>query len=323
MGLTKPDGDKQWLRLSCRVHPEAIEAVSELLRRYVPAGVSIEEAIKREAGGRDWAEGWQVDLDQPATVSAFVPLDEKAHSICRQVEEGLWHLGQMLPVYSLDTDVLSEEDWSSAWREHFHVHRVGRRLVIKPSWRDYTQQPGELVIELDPGMAFGTGLHPSTQLCLQELEERMRPGMSVLDVGTGSGILAIAASLLGAQRVLACDVDPVAVDAALKNVKLNGLQDRVDVKLGTLVGKNKVLPDGHRYDLIVANIVADTIVELMPEVYTIASAGAIAIFSGIIVDKQDRVADALAKVGFDPVGHRQQGDWVMLVAARPHNGAPR
>jgi len=309
----------RWLELTISAHREAVEAISGLLSCYAPGGVAIEEPIALLDDGQEY----RVLPDEAVLVRAYLPMDGTEEEKRRSVEEGLWHLGQMLPVYSLDTDVLSEEDWSSAWREHFHVHRVGRRLVIKPSWRDYTQQPGELVIELDPGMAFGTGLHPSTQLCLQELEERMRPGMSVLDVGTGSGILAIAASLLGAQRVLACDVDPVAVDAALKNVKLNGLQDRVDVKLGTLVGENKVLPDGHRYDLIVANIVADTIVELMPEVYTIASAGAIAIFSGIIVDKQDRVADALAKVGFDPVGHRQQGDWVMLVAARPHNGAPR
>jgi ribosomal protein L11 methyltransferase len=283
--------------------------------------VSIEEAIKPNSDERGWAEGWQVDLERPAMVSAFVPLDERAEAVRRRVEEGLWHLGQMLPVYAFETEVLSEEDWASAWREHFHVHRVGRRLVIKPSWREYEPQPGEHVIELDPGMAFGTGLHPTTQLCLQELEERVRAGLTVADVGTGSGILSIAAVLLGAKSVLACDVDSVAVDAARENSRLNGMQNTVEVRLGTLAGDKRALAPGQQFDLVVANIVADVIATLMPELYAATAPGATAIFSGIIESKEERVAEALAAAGFQMAERRQQGDWVMVAATRPADGA--
>lgn len=307
---------RQWLQLSCQVHAEAVEAVSELFRRHIPSGVSIEEAIKPTGADRGRAEGWSVDLTRPAKVSAFVPADERAGAIRHQLEEGLWHLGQLLPVYSFETRVLSEQDWAQAWREHYQVHRVGRRLVIKPSWREYEPGPGELVIELDPGMAFGTGLHPTTQLCLRELEERVKPGMRVADIGTGSGILSIAAALLGAKRVFACDTDPVAVSAAQDNSGLNRLADVIEVRRGTIGGQQSVLRRNQHFDVVVANIVADVIAGLMPAVYDATAPGGAAIFSGIIDSREEIVAKALETVGFERLGRQQQGDWVMLAARR-------
>ena len=147
-------------------------------------------------------------------------LDEKR----RQVEEALWHLRQIASIPEPQFRTVVEEEWANAWKEHFHVTRIGQRLVVKPSWREYTPQADDIVLELDPGMAFGTGLHPTTQMCLLALEKYVRGGERVLDLGTGSGILAIAAVKLGAAACLATDIDPVAVEAARANVAANGVQ---------------------------------------------------------------------------------------------------
>jgi len=304
---------RRWLQLTCRAHPEAAEAVSEAFRRFVPSGVCILEAV--ESNGQP--EGWRIDLGQPATISAFIPVDDQAPSIQHQVEESLWHIGQMLPIYSFHTEELAEEDWALAWRQHFHVHRVGRRLVIKPSWRDYTAEPGDVVIELDPGLAFGTGLHPTTQMCLLELEEVIQPGMTVLDVGTGSAILSLAAARLGAERILACDLDAIAVAVARENVERNRLQDRVEVRSGTLGGPSAVLPPGQCFDLVVANIIADTVTSLMPHLVMATRPGGLALFSGIIDSREEGVVRSLEAAGYQTAWRRQQGDWVMLAARRP------
>lgn len=304
---------RKWLQLICETHPEGVEAVSELFRRHVPSGVSIQEA----AEPTDLAGGWRIDLNRPAVVSAFVPFDDDSSAIRHHIEQGLWHIGQILPVYSFRVETLSEQDWAVAWREHFHVHRVGRRLVIKPTWREYEAQSDDVVIDLDPGMAFGTGLHPTTQMCLLGLEEAVRPGMAVLDVGTGSAVLAIAAVKLGANSVLACDLDPIAVDVARQNVSLNGLRESVDVRRGTLGPGSSVVDQGQRFDLLLANIIADVIVALMPDLFSALRPGGLALLSGIIDTKEAGVARALEAVGFEMISRRQQGDWLMLVVRRP------
>jgi ribosomal protein L11 methyltransferase len=303
----------QWLQLACETHPEAVEAVSELFRRYVPTGVSIQESVQPT----DLAGGWRIDLERPAVVSAFIPLDGRAAAIQQQIEQDLWHIGTILPIYSFHVETLSEQDWAEAWREHFHVHRVGTRTVIKPTWRDYVAQPNDVVIDLDPGMAFGTGLHPTTQMCLAELEQAVKPGASVLDVGTGSAILSIAAVKLGAGSVLACDVDPVAVDVARQNVALNGLQDRVQVALGSLGPSSTLLRDGQQFDLLLANIIADVIVALMPSFFSALMPGGLAILSGIIDTKEESVDQALGEAGFELASREKQGDWLMLAVRRP------
>ena len=161
----------------------------------------------------------------PSTVivKTYLPLDGTAGEAQRRLEEGLWHLGQIYPIPDPVIRELAEEDWAEAWKQQYHLLRVGRRIVIVPAWEAYAPAPGEVVIRLEPGMAFGTGLHPTTRLCLEALEAHLAPGCTVLDVGTGSGVLAIAAAKLGARSVLALDADPVAVSVARENVALNGV----------------------------------------------------------------------------------------------------
>jgi ribosomal protein L11 methyltransferase len=206
---------------------------------------------------------------------------------------------------------LAETDWAEAWKTSYHVLHVGRRLVIRPTWRDYTPQPADLVISLDPSMAFGSGLHPTTRLCLEALEDYLSPGAIVLDVGTGSGILAIAAARLGASGVLALDTDPLAVQIARENAALNQVESVVDVQLGTIQTANGKYQISN---LIVANILAETIVDLMPTLVANLSSEGILVASGIIAERADAVVASLRGNGLSLAERRDDGEWVALIA---------
>jgi ribosomal protein L11 methyltransferase len=192
--------------------------------------------------------------------------------------------------------------------------RVGQRIVVKPSWQTYTPRPDDVVVELDPGMAFGTGLHPSTRLCLVALEEYLTPGMRVLDVGTGSGILAIAAARLGAGPVLATDIDPIAIQAARANVAANEVEHIVSVEPGSWP---TLEPQDQAFDIVLVNILAETIVELLDEglAHYLKKAGLIVV-AGIIESQEAMVAEALGAQGVDIVKRLQEKDWVALVGSK-------
>src|SRR5258708_1815217 len=215
----------RWLELTVQAHPEAVESVSELLSRYTPGGVAIEEPFELVDEGQEY----RVLTGEPVKVHAYLPIDGKEEEARQRVAEGLWHLSSLGPQFvgDLQTRVVNEEDWANAWKDYYHVTHIGRRLVIRPSWRDYTPKDDEAVLELDPCMAFGTGLHPTTRMCLEPVEQRTRPGMRVLDVGTGSGILALAAAKLGAQSVYCIDNSSLAVESATTNATVNGLSERI------------------------------------------------------------------------------------------------
>ena len=220
-----------WLELSVEVDSEAVEAVAEVLASYgYNGGVVVEPAWTPGDEGPEF----RYDATRPSVLRTYVPLDEQAEDTRQRVEQALWHLGQMRPIGPLQTRALQEEDWANAWKQHYAVLRVGERIVIVPSWLEHTPAPEDVVLHLDPGMAFGTGLHPTTRLCLRLLERYTRPGQRALDLGTGSGILAIAAARLGADAVLALDNDPVAVAVAAENVARNGVSERVTVAEGSL-----------------------------------------------------------------------------------------
>jgi ribosomal protein L11 methyltransferase len=206
---------------------------------------------------------------------------------------------------------VAEKDWEEAWKKRLTVLRIGERIVIQPSWLDYDAGPEDVVIRLDPGMAFGTGLHPTTQICLRALEDFVQPGMEVLDLGTGSGVLAIAAAKLGAARVLAVDNDPQAVVVARRNVIDNGVGDRVQVREGSL------LDISDYYDLVVVNILARVIVELIEEgLAEHLRPEAVLITAGITIDSASGVAAAFERGGLDLTDQRQQDDWISLLARR-------
>src|SRR5947208_9395563 len=246
----------RWLELTVRTHPEAVESVSEILSRYASGGVAIEEPIDLVDEGQEY----RVLVGQPVQVHAYLPIDGKEEEARQRVAEGLWHfasLGQHF-VGDLQTRVVNEEDWANAWKDYFHVTHIGQRLVIRPSWREYTPTDDEVVLELDPGMAFGTGLHPTTRMCLEQLEQLTRAGMRVLDVGTGSGILALAAAKLGAASVYCIDNSSVAVESAAANAAINDLSDKITVVLGTLDSAEAARRAG-QYDMVPVNILAHII----------------------------------------------------------------
>lgn len=333
-GQTKP---VTWLELSVACDSEAVEPVSELLARYgYNGGVAIEPPI---IPGEDGPE-YQYDPARPVTVRTYLALDDSAEETRARIEQGLWLLGMIRPVGPLQIRQIEEEDWANAWKQYYTIQRIGARIVIVPSWLDYQPLPEDLLLRLDPGMAFGTGLHPTTQLCLIELEQRITPGMHVLDLGCGSGILSIAAARLGATQVLALDTDPIAVEATRANAALNGVADRIIVAEGSLgrgasfghwlrpdAGSDAespvflpVLLPGNTpppFDLIVANIIARVLVAVAPDFATALRPGGLLISSGIIADREPDVVAAYAAAGLEAVSRQPEGDWVALVHRKP------
>lgn len=288
----------EWLEVSVEAENEAAEAVAEVLSRYAHRGVVV------EAGPDGWNAG-------PVVVRAYLPTDDELWTKKKGIQEALWHLGQIRPVPEPLFRSVVEEDWTEAWKKRLKVLRIGEHIVIQPSWLDYRPAPEDVVIQLDPGMAFGTGLHPTTQSCLCALEDYVRPGMEVLDLGTGSGILAIAAARLKARRVLAVDHDQQAVRVARDNVATNRVQETVRVRQGSL-------PDvAGRYDLVVVNILARVIVEMVQGgLSERLQPDGVLITAGITVDKVSDVVVAFERGGLELIDQRQKGDWVGLVAKR-------
>jgi ribosomal protein L11 methyltransferase len=299
----------KWIELSMQVDGEAAEAVAEVLRRYVHQGIVIEQHYAADEGfpGDPPPEG-------PLTVRAYLPDDQAASGKQREIEKALYYLGRLYPLPEPRFTLVEEEDWSEAWKAHYQPVRVGRKLLVKPAWLHADISPNDVVIELDPGMAFGTGTHPSTQLCLMALEDLIRPGQRVLDLGCGSGILAIAAARLGATNVLALDTDPIAVRVAHENVAANSVRDRVHVERGSMESQ---LHAPRRFDLVIVNILAKVIIEMCGQGlgHVVRPDGHL-VAAGIIDEQANEVASALEKAGLQVEARRQSADWVALITRR-------
>ncbi len=302
-----------WLELTVQAHPEAIESVSELLSQHTSGGVAIEEPIELFDEGQEY----RVVTGKPVLVHAYLPIDGKEEEARQKVAEGLWHFSSLGShfVGELTTRTVNEEDWANAWKDYFHVTHIGQRLVIRPSWRDYTPKADEVVLTLDPGMAFGTGLHPTTRMCLEQVEQRVHAGMKVLDVGTGSGILAIAAAKLGAESVYAIDNSSVAVESTLANAEMNNLQDRIQVVLGVLDDAEATRMAG-QYDFVIANIIAHIIGSIAPQLAQVVSPAGVLVVSGIIEARRHDAEDPLLAAGLELVEQIMIDDWMALVLRR-------
>ncbi len=303
----------RWLELTVQVHPEAVESVSELLRRYSSDGVVIEEPFELTDDGQDY----RVLYGQPVKIHAYIPIDGKEEAVCQQIEQGLWHLSSIGEhfVGEMQTCVVDEEDWANAWKDYYHVTHIGRRLVIRPSWREYTPKEHEVVVTLDPGMAFGTGVHPTTRMCLEQVEQRVQTGMRVLDVGTGSGILALAAAKLGAQHVDAIDNSSVAVESAIANAAMNDLGDRIKVVLGVLDEVEAERMAGN-YNLVLANILAHVIGSIAPHLARVLAPQGLVVVSGIIEARRHEAEGPLLESGLALVEEVKIDDWLALVYAK-------
>jgi ribosomal protein L11 methyltransferase len=296
-----------------KVDGEAAEAIAEVLRPYAyQQGVALEQLGDNSSPDPD-------ALEPQITVKIFVPEAEDTPAFRRRIEEILYHLNRMYPIPDPTFRVLAEEDWATAWKRHYHPFRVGHRIWVVPSWEEDAVsartesgelQPDAIVLLLDPGMAFGTGLHPTTQHCLQALEGVVQPAVRVLDLGTGSGILGIAAAKLGAGEVLAVDTDAVAVEAAATNARLNDIAGRVTVNLGSL---QDVKAKG--WDVVVVNILAPVIVALLREAGLMGYVrqGGSLILSGIIEEQVSDVEAAVIANGGRVDQRLTERDWVSLI----------
>jgi len=310
-----------WLELSIVADQEAVEAVSEILSRVAPGGVSVEVPFTLIDEGLAAAP----EPGGPATLRAYIPaLDAvAAQAAIEQVTRDLGHLQAfgLRPIGDLVVQPVHEEDWAAAWKQHFPVLRVGKRLVIRPTWRRHRAQPGDVVLALDPGMAFGTGLHPTTRLCMAGIERWADAGLvdgaRVLDVGCGSGILAIAAARLGARSVLGVDTDPIAIDATTANVRRNRLAKRIGASRGSVPVNTMLWREWGPFDLVVANLIASLLVELAPALAASVRPGGRLLASGIFIDREPEVVAAFEQVGLRIIEREHQTDWVVLDVERP------
>jgi ribosomal protein L11 methyltransferase len=313
-GSGGPAATGAWLELSVEADIEAVEAVSEILDRSAPGGTSVEPGFELTDEGL----GARVDPSRPAIVRAYLPARDPAalERAVADTTEALGHLQAfgLRPIGELRTRIVDEADWAEAWKAYFPVMRIGRRLVIRPTWRRHRRGPDDVVLALDPGMAFGTGLHPTTRLCLAMIEAAADRGRlrdaRVLDVGCGSGILAIAAVRLGAANALGVDTDPIAVEATLANAGRNGLGRRIEARLGSLP------TSAGPFDVVLANLIAGVLVPIAPLLRDALRPGGILVASGIFIDRERDVRAAAEAVGLEVVGRLDEGEWVALEAVR-------
>ena len=295
----------RWLELTVEVDSEAVEAVSEILGRLGHGA-----AVRPTRLVRDPADELEVreDPTAPYEMTAHLPDDAAAPAAIERTERALWHFQAfgLRPVGALRVRPVEDRDWNEAWKAHYEPQRIGR-LVIVPSWLEPAEGTGAIILRLDPGMAFGTGLHPTTRACLSLLQEVRPMPERVLDVGSGSGILGIAALALGAGTVDAIDTDPEAVTATAANAEANGFAGRLSVRQGSLDEAAR-----QQYPLVLANLVAAVLVQLARRLASHLASGGTLLASGIIAERGPEVEAALAAAGLACAERRIDGEWVSL-----------
>lgn len=301
--------------------PEAEDAVVNLFETAGAKGTMVEGAENLSAIKDDKTINYvdEALLAMPSDevmITGFFPKDGRFDAALAKLKDGV----AALRSFGLDPgrarfDVweIAEEDWANSWKQYYKPTKIGARVVVKPTWEAYTPAPGETMIEMDPGMAFGTGTHETTRLCVRALEEQIAGGERVYDIGCGSGILSIAAAKLGAGDVIGVDFDPVAVDAAKQNVALNHLSDQIKIDEGDLLD---VVPRENPADIIVANILAEVVIRLIDSVRLYLKDGGVFIASGIIHEHLQEVIDALKVKQFDNIDVKTMGEWDAVIARK-------
>ncbi|TWJ19571.1 50S ribosomal protein L11 methyltransferase [Geobacter argillaceus] len=291
-----------WLEIACRVPASLVDQVADELVALTGSGVCVDNQTLDTFSLDTVAEPPVV------TIKAYLPDETSARETVAAIQKLLDDLVPGAHTVAVVTPV-HQEDWANSWKEHFKPTRVGERLIVAPTWEPYAAEPGDLVIRLDPGMAFGTGTHATTRLCLQALEQILAscPAANTLDVGCGSGILAISAALLGSGPVIAIDIDPVAAEVTTENARLNGVEERIAASITPLQ-----LVSG-RFDIVVANILAEDLARMAGELAAKVAAGGWLVLSGILNEKEYVVTSAFDRLFPAPATVTRDGDWCCLV----------
>ncbi|WP_131006306.1 50S ribosomal protein L11 methyltransferase [Clostridioides difficile] len=308
-----------WIEVTIKTTTEAVEPITNILYEQGAGGAVIEDPkdfLFQKKNELDWdyieEEVFKKNEEDDVLIKTYVSEEKNVMEfveIIKQKVLGLKDFGIDIGEGSVSLDQVNEADWANAWKAYYKPTKVGQRVVVKPTWEDYAMQDGDLIIELDPGMAFGTGTHETTSMCIRELEKYVNKDSKVFDIGCGSGILAIAAAKLGAKEVVAVDLDEVAVKVAKENVLENKVEKSVSVMHGNLTD---VIKD--KADVIVANIIADIIKILAKDVQNFMKEDAIFISSGIILDKVEEVKESLIENGFEIVEVQKLGEWSAIVS---------
>ncbi|MDP6714013.1 MAG: 50S ribosomal protein L11 methyltransferase [SAR202 cluster bacterium] len=297
----------KWIELTVDVPPEYAEPMSEIFHRYGHGGVAIEQEA-----GHNPDEGESPPIPDFVTVKTYLPIDNTTERRRNQIDVGVRLVAHLATISPLRKQYVEEEDWQNAWKEHFDPLRIGQHLVICPTWREVEITESDILIHLDPGMAFGTGHHPTTRTCMEILERETRPGDRILDVGCGSGILSVVAVKMGAASALGLEIDPVAARAGEENVRINGIEDKVQIVQGTLPSP---LAEAQGFDIVAANISAKVVTNLAPHLIDTVAIGGKLIAGGIIEPHVEGVTKALNAVGASVDQAFVDGDWVTLLAS--------
>ena len=309
----------KWAEVSIRTSHEETDLVAEIFHDVGASGVVIEDPEELnsyiESGLFDYSDLPKAEQTNVVTIKAYLPVDEDLDDRLRTFEQRVQDLAKIdgfdAQSCRIEWHTVQDEDWADNWKAYFHTEKVGGLIVIKPAWEDYEASPDDIVIDLDPGAAFGTGTHPTTAMCIRALEKLVRGGMRVFDVGTGSGVLSIAAARLGASSVTAMDYDRMAVHVAEENIRQNGVDHIVKTGVSDLLQSF----DG-KADLIVANIIADIIIRLFDELDAHLAPGGHLLASGIISERLADVTEACIAHGFAVESVTEEKGWAAMVIRR-------
>ena len=311
----------KWTEVLIKVDPQAVEAVTDILYGLGAQGVAIDEPVdvqklREDELYWDYIDEKLLENDTEETkIMAYFSEEEtnlpEKIAVIKEKIRNLTEFGLSIGSGTVELSNVNQEDWESAWKQYFKPVHVTDRIVVKPEWEEYSPQEGEIVIEIDPGLAFGPGTHETTSMCINQIETNLKAGDRVIDIGSGSGILSMAAVLLGAEKATGVDLDPVAVRVALENVELNNLQDKIEILHGNLTDVIR-----EKADIVVANIMADIILMLLEDVREFIKDDGLFISSGIIQEKRAAVEARLLEKNFSIVEVETKGEWCAITAQK-------
>ena len=306
------DKPKAWLEASIICSGELAEAVAEVFSRFSPDGVVMNSVTRYDSLGHEEVPTGNMQ------VVAYFPQDESTESVRNQLEQAIWHMSQIVPLDPIEYQLVLDQNWMEAWKANYKPLKIGRNLIVLPAWVDPALAENRIPIFISPDMAFGTGTHPSTQLCMLALEKYGVKEMDVIDIGTGSGILSIEAAKLGAERILGVDNDPDAIPSAINNAALNGVADKIVFEVGTHTDVLKRTDGLNQSPRVIANILSPILANMLSTgLSDLISPSGLLFLGGVLDYQAQSLADLARSLGLSLRETLQQEDWVVLVLHKP------